>query len=260
MYFKPLFAVLIVSLIGFSNPVQAQQPAVSRGELIELIGKLPELNGSKQALSRQGFKDDKLAIAFDHQNRLMGDKVVAGYIADRLLAVSNGNLPSGWAPDGLISPLFSSGYTNLSRGDKVFYWQVQQTVLKAMPTRECGLLVKGRMNEARTERVVGQAEARLSTSTLKRYYEIQRKAIRIGVSRGPKALSPQDAARTQEKINQTLRDRISSDPALAQVGSAFDNMNRASPANACQAGILFYDVALSLRGRDLENALLFLNE
>ncbi len=255
-----ILTVMILAIFGSASFAVAQQPSVTRAELVELIGKLPELNDTKLSLQRQGFSGDKLALALDHENRMMRDKVIAGYIADRLLALNNGNLPSGWAPNGLVSPLFSSGYTNLSRGDKAFYWKVQRSLLAAMTTRDCGLIVKGRMNETRLERTISQAEARLSAATLKRYYQVQRNAIRTGVSRSPKTLSPADSARIQEKINQVLRARLDSDATLAPAAGAFDNMNRASAGAACQAGILFYDVALGLSGRDLDHALLYLNE
>jgi len=116
------------------------------------------------------------------------------------------------------------------------------------------------MSERRLDRAVSQAEARLSPATLKRYYQLQRAAIRSGVSKAPKTLSPADSARIQERLNASLRSRIEQDPSLSAAGAAFENMNRASAAGACQAGMLYYDVALQMKGRDLDHALLFLNE
>lgn len=260
MHLKAIFICLTLGLALFGNMSAAQQQAPTRSDLIDLIGQMPELSRTREELSKLGYKGEQLDLAVEHEQQLLKDKVVAGYIADRLLALYNGNLPTAWAPEGLISPLFDVGYTNLSRSDKAFYYQVQLALLKAMPTRDCGLIIKGRMSERRLDRAVSQAEARLSPATLKRYYQLQRAAIRSGVSKAPKTLSPADSARIQERLNASLRSRIEQDPSLSAAGAAFENMNRASAAGACQAGMLYYDVALQMKGRDLDHALLFLNE
>lgn len=260
MTFKTIVLCLCLGLGMLGSAAEAQNVKVTRDDLIELIGELPEMNGTRAYLEKQGFEGEKLQLGLEHERKLMNDKQVAGYIADRILAVYDGNLPSGWAPQGLLGPLFNNGYTHLSTSDKAFYFQVQKSLLQAMTTRDCGLVIKGRMSPRRLEQTVGKAEARMSTSTLKRYYELQRRAINMGVTRAPKTLSPTDSARIQEKINKDLRARIEGDPALKPAGIAFANMNRATPAQACQAGVLFYDVALDRKGRDLQHALLYLNQ
>ena len=260
MRLRAIFICLVLGLATSGTIATSQEEALKRSDLIELMGKIPEMSRVRERLEKQGYTGRKLDLAVDHETRLMNDKVVAGYFADRLIALYNGNLPPGWAPDGLIGPLFEAGYTNLPRREQVFYFQVQRSLLQAMETRDCGLLMKGRMTERRLERVLGSAESRLSADTLKRYYQLQRTAIRTGVSRAPRKLSPADSARIQERLNMALRARIEGDESLASVGAAFENMNRASAAQACQAGIVFYETALSLKGRELEHVLLYLNE
>ena len=258
---KALFAWLALSLALCSGVSVAQeQTAPTRADLIRFIGQMPELSGTREALARQGYQGRQLDLAVDHEEKLLNDKVIAGYIADRLIGLYNGNLPTGWAPDGLIMPLFATGYTNLPRGDKVYYFKVQAAILRAMPANDCGLVIKGRMSNRRLERAFGQAEARLSPDTLQRYYQLQRTAIRSGVSKAPRTLSPADNARIQERLNAAVRTRVETDPNLKGAGKALENMNRASSANACQAGLLFYDTALSMTGRDLDHVLLYLNQ
>ncbi len=252
--------VLLCLMLGLGGMAAAQDSPATREDIIELMGQLPDMSGMRERLTAQGFSGEKLALAEEHERRLMTDKAVTGYIADRLIAVYDGNLPRAWAPQGLIAPLFDNGYTHLPTSDKALYYKVQLAILNSMQPRECGLLVKGRMSEQRMDRLVGQAEARLSAPTLKRYYALQREAIRNGISRAPKTLSPADSARIQEKINETLRLRVEADPALRSIGSAFDNFNRAKPAHACEAVKLYYDVVLKMKGRDLQHALIYLHE
>ncbi|QGX96907.1 hypothetical protein EI983_00870 [Roseovarius faecimaris] len=260
MYLKALFTCLTLIMATLSGASLAQQSPPTRTELIEFIGQIPELKGTREAMAQLGYKSPQLDLVVDHEQRLWNDKVIAGYVADRLIGLYNGNLPNGWAPEGLIAPLFDSGYTNLSRSDKIFYFKVQSAILNAMSVNECGLIIKGRMSERRLERTISRAEARLSADTLKRYYQLQRTAIRTGVSKAPKTLSPADSARIQEKLNAAVRSRIESDPNLKGVAAAMENMNRASTTNACQTGLLYYDTALSMKGRDLDHVLLYMNE
>jgi len=252
--------VLICLMLGLGGAAVAQSGPSTREDIIELMGQLPELNGMRERLAAQGFSGEKLALAEDHERRLMTDEAVTGYIADRLIAVYDGNLPRAWAPEGLIAPLFDNGFTHLSTADKTLYFQVQLAVLNSMRPRDCGLLIKGRLSEQRAGRLVGQAESRLSTSTLRRYYALQREAIRSGINRAPRTLSPADSARIQEKINETLRQRIEADPALRPIGAALGNLNRATPVHACGAAKLYYDVVLKMKGRDLQHALIYLND
>lgn len=235
----------------------AQESAALRAEIIEFIKQLPEISGTRERLIRQGFSGEKLELAVEHERLILEDRVVTGYIADRLIALYDGNLPRAWAPDGLIGPLFDNGFTHLSVSDMAYYFKVQLAMLQNMPVRDCGMVVKGRISEQRMERVMGQTEARLSAPTLSRYYGIIRKAIHTGVTRQPKLLSPADDARIQERINQKIRERIETDDSLD--ARTFEALGRASAQDACRAGSLFYEIVLEMKGRDLQHALLYLH-
>jgi len=113
LHLKAIFICLTLGLALFGNMSAAQQQAPTRSDLIDLIGQMPELSRTREELSKLGYKGEQLDLAVEHEQQLLKDKVVAGYIADRLLALYNGNLPTAWAPEGLISPLFDVGYTNL---------------------------------------------------------------------------------------------------------------------------------------------------
>lgn len=256
---KALIAGLCMGLMCLVSPATAQSAQNTRNEIIRLLGQLPEIAPVRGQLMAQGFEGEKLALAEAHSKRIMTDPLIAGYIADRLIALYDGNLSAASATEGLIAPLYESGITHLPLRELVYYHKVQRVLLDGMSTRDCGMLVKGQMRPARMEDVLGRAEARLSARTLRDFYRIQYKAMRLGVTRAPKQLSPAESGRIQGVIFDTLRARVESDKNARALTNTFENFDRASNASACSAAKLFTDTVLDLKGRDLQQALLYLS-
>ncbi len=258
MPLKPLIAAIFLGLVVTASPGVAQSAKDSRDEIIDLLGRLPEIAPLRDQLIEQGFRGEKLVLVEEHTRLMMNDKVVAGYIADRLIALYDGDLSAGVATEGLVAPLYDSGVTHLSLPEMRFFHQMQRALLDAMSARNCGLIVKGQMRPQRMEDLLGRAEARFSVKTLRTYYRIQRKAVRLGVTRAPKQLSPRDRARTEQRIAEALRARVQSKENARGMARTFENLTSSRPVAACEAGKLFADVILEMEGKDLRDALLYL--
>ena len=259
MPLKILIALFFMGLSTLAGPSAAQSARDSRDEIIDLLGRLPEIAPVRNQLIDQGFRGEKLALAEDHMRLMMNDKLIAGYIADRLIALYDGDLSGGVATEGLIAPLYDSGITHLPLAEMKFFHQMQRALLDGMSRRHCGLIVKGDMRPQRMEDILGRAETYFTIKTLRTYYRIQRKAVRLGVTRAPKQLSPIARARIERRISEALNARVQSVENGRAVARTFDNLQRASAASACDAGKLFADVILDLEGRDLREALIYLS-
>ena len=258
MPLKPLIALVFLALATVAGQGVAQTAKDSREQIIDLLGRLPEIAPVRDQLMAQGFRGEKLALAEEHTRLMMNDKLVAGYIADRLIALYDGDLSAGVATEGLIAPLYDSGITHLPLAEMKFFHQMQRALLDGMSQRNCGLIVKGQMRPQRMEDTLGRAETHFTLKTLRTYYRIQRKAVRLGVTRAPKQLSPMDHARIEQTIAQALRARVASDENAKALARTFDNLDRARPIAACAAGKLFADVILEMNGKELRLALLYL--
>jgi len=259
MPIKSLITLVFLGVAVLVGPSAAQSAKDSREEIIALLGRLHEIVPIRDQLIEQGFRGEKLELAEDHTRLMMNDKLVAGYIADRLIALYDGDLSGLAATEGLIAPLYDSGVTHLSVEEMRFFHEMQRALLDGMSKRNCGLIVKGEMRPRRMEDVLGRAETYFSIKTLRTYYGIQRKAVRLGVTRAPKQLSPSARTRIEQRISEALNTRVQSVENGRAVARSFDNLQEASAASACEAGKLFADVILDLEGRDLRKALLYLS-
>ena len=259
MTLKTLLTGLFLSVMCLVPPALSQSAQNSREELIDLLGRLPDIAPIRNRLIAQGFEGEKLALAEAHSRRVMSDPLIAGYIADRLIALYDGRLSAASATEGLIAPLYESGITHLPVAELVYYHKVQRVLLDGMTSRDCGQLVKGRMRPGRMEEVIGKAEARLSARTLRELYRIQYKAMRLGVTRAPRQLSPADSARIQTVIFEAVRNRVEGASNARALSNTLENFERASNASACAAAKVFTDAVLGITGRDQQKALLFLS-
>lgn len=259
MRLKMFLTCVFLGAACFGSLSIAQSTEPKRADIIRLIGQMPEFSQTREQLIRQGFRGENLAVAEEHARLILNDPAIAGYMADRVLALYSGNLPAESAAEGLIGPLYVSGITHLPEKELAYFYRVQRALMDGMSTRLCGLMVKQRLSARKLDEVMAQAEARLSTKTLKSYYRIQRKVLRLGVNRGPQRLSPSEEARIQAVISKLVEKRISDAANARSLKRAFENLDRATNAVACQAGKMISDAVLELKGRDLRHALLYLS-
>ena len=189
---------------------------------------------------------------------MLRDPLIADNIADRVIATQ---IPSVHSiePGGLFWPLVDRGLGHLAPRELEYFYKVEQTMLKALPVRECGLTIKEKLPPERLAKATGSVAARLNTPALKEYYRIQYKAARYGASRDVARLDPASEARAAVTINEALGRTLATRADSAALMRAYRDLNRVNNRRACEAGRLFMDAVLSLKGRELTNALILLS-
>jgi hypothetical protein len=231
---------------------------VGRDDIVRMLSRLFTSAEMRDDLRSLGFEGEKLDIAMDHIGRTMSDPVVAGFIADQVLAAQAGGADVVGA-NGVLWQLIDRGAGHLPPRDLHYYFKVQRTVLNALPTRACGLLIRGRMPVAEMSDITSRTAARLNAPALKSYYRIQLQAARLGATRAPRMLEPARQVRIEKRIAEVLDANLAARPDAAALRAAFGDIERAGNAQACAAGRLFLDSVLSLEGRDLTEALIYLS-
>lgn len=244
----------------FVAPATNAQAAreVSRGDIIELLGRLYEGETMRGELEGLGFRGQNLSLAMGQVQRIMRDPTVAGHIADRVLAVQSGASIPMSRSQGLLWGLVDQGVGHLPLRDLRYYYLVEKTVLNAMPERLCGLAVRERLSPDRLSDATARVAARLNTNALENYYRIQLEAARAGAERGPAVISAARAAAAEDSIFRALLLRMEETDAQNLLRT-FADLDRADNRSACAAGRFFIDTVLTLEGAELKNALVYLS-
>ncbi|MFX0546381.1 hypothetical protein ACEWPL_012635 [Roseovarius sp. S1116L3] len=259
-------AFLAMSCAGVSAPaaVAAQEAgqaaqSVSRGDLIQLLGRLHEDGEVRRDLAALGFAGEKLDLATQHAADMLRDPVIAGYIADRVLAVRDGAAVPVTRAQGLLWSVIDEGLGHLPLRDLRYYYLVEQAVLGAMPVNICGRAVRGDLPPYRMAEATARAAARLNVEGLRNYYRIQLRAAQLGAQRGAPVLPPKRAAQAEAAIFGVVTRTIATREDAPRVMASFANLDRASNRDACLAGRVFIHAVLTLEGRELHDALIQLS-
>ena len=254
-----LLAWLVLAGTGLAAQPSQDSPPVSRADIIRLLGQIPDIAPIREELRALGFKGENLELAVRQSETIYRDPLIAGHIADRVIAAYG--TPMGAAEaGGLVWPLIERGLGHLSTGEMKYYYRVEQAMIKAMPERQCGLAVRNRLSDQRFAEVTARLAARLHTPSLREYYRIQIKAARLGAQRAPVRLSEAAVRRVEERINAALTERIAASDNPRALLSAIENLDRAGNAQACEVGRLFMEIILDFEGRDLRDALIYLSQ
>jgi hypothetical protein len=232
---------------------------VSRADLIRLLGRLHEEETVRADLRRLGFSGENLDLATQHAADMLSDPAIAGYVADRVLAVQSGTRVPIARAQGLLWGVIDQGLAHLPLQDLRYYYLVEQAVLGAMPTHICGQAVRGTLAPERMADVTARAAARLNTAGLRNYYRIQLRAAQLGAQRGTLVITPKRAAQAEALIFAALTRHIMAEPDAAQIMGSFARLGTVGNAQACRAGQLFIAAVLTLEGRDLHEALIQLS-
>ncbi len=260
MFFPLKLAAYCVTLSAFLAvaPASAQQETVRKSDIVRLLGQLPELSPIREDMAALGFRGEKLDLAVGQIERMLKDPIIADNIADRVIAARQPSVRSAEA-GGLFWPLVDRGLGHLAPRELRYFYQVEQTMLKALPIRECGLTIKERLSPERLAKATGSVAARLNTPALREYYRIQFKAAQFGASRDAARLTQEDEARTVFNINEALGREMAGRSDGDALMRAYEDLNRVSNRRACLAGRAFMDAVLSMEGRDLHHALILLS-
>lgn len=251
-----LISILFCLVLCVAAPVAAQQAPPERAEIMRLLQRMDEFVPIEAEFRSLGFEGENLSLAMAQHRRVFGDPEISGYVADRLLSAYSGALPSASEAGGLLGPLIDRGIGHLPTKDLVYFYKVETAVFQALPTRECGLAVKQRLSDQRLSDATARVAARLNTPALEEYYRIQYKAARLGLTRERVVLSGAREAEIEEKIGKVIFEGSESGDELELI-RVFENPERASNRQACEAGRTIMAAVMSMQGGDLREALLY---
>lgn len=254
------FLLIFVLLLALTPPaVQAAEPgAEMRADIMRMLPRLFSGPEMREELRTLGFQGEKLELAMAHIHRTMSDPVIAGFIAEQVMTAQSGGTDMAGA-NGVLWQLIDRGAGHLPTRDLEYYFKVQRTVLNALPTRDCGRLIRGRLSVPQMSEMTSRTAARLNAPALETYYRIQLKAARLGATRAPHILPPDRRQRIERRIADVLGARLAAHPQSSALMAAFEDMERASNPHACAAGRLFLDTVLGLDKADLTEGLIYLS-
>lgn len=249
---------LVPALPALAQPEQADPANAPRSEIIRLLGALPDYADFRTEMRALGFRGEKLDLAVAHAELIYRDPVIAGYVADRVIAAYVAPA-TGAQARGLIGPLIERGLPHLSTRELRYYHRVEKLMMEALPVRECGRIVRDRMPPKEFVRVMSRMAARLNTAGLRNYYTIQAKAARYGVTRPPIRMGATRIDAVETRIAAGLAARIAQSDNPRAMQRAIDNLSGASNVRACAIGRMFMDIVMDLDGQELRDALVYLS-
>ncbi|MEB8387642.1 hypothetical protein OO012_10410 [Rhodobacteraceae bacterium KMM 6894] len=256
-----LVAIACLALmLCLSGPSAQAQSEVTRSDLIRMLGRLYDDLPIREDLMSLGFRGENLDLAVEQAKRVLRDPDVAGYVADRVLALQSGTAPPPTrAAEGLLWGLMDRGISHLPLRDLRYYYVVEQAVLKAMSPRNCGLAVRERMSPERLADETARIAARLNTPALRTYYDIQLRAAQLGATRPQLKMSTARIEAAEQSIFEALARLIASRDDAEKLMRTFSRLDNADNRSACTAGRAFIDAVLSLEGKALHEALIYLS-
>lgn len=256
-----IFSILTCLLLFAGQGLTAESGTAqgTRADVVRLLQEISARAPTRKNLMALGFRGENLELAVRQSQVFIQDPKIAGYIADRIIEANNGNVPVQQFSNGLVFPLIDRGLSHLPTREMRHFYLVEHRVINALSTRDCGLAVKDRLRSERQYELTSRIEARMNTAALRDFYRIQLKAARLGVSRPAAVLSKAAEARIINKVNMALAARVAASEDTRGMIAAYQNLNRVNNRRACAAGRLFMEAILSMEGRDLRDALIFLS-
>lgn len=245
-------------LIGLGLPQAEAQRAPEKAEIIAILGQLYAVPGMRAEMARAGFEGENLDLAMGQIKTVLGDRQIAGYLADRLIALGQGRPESAALATGLIEPLLDRGLSHLSARELAYFYQVETAVVNAMPKRLCGMAFRNRLGPKALTQSTAKVAARLNSPALKAYYRIQYKAAKLGLTRGPKRLSAAARAKAERSIFDALTAKAAGEKNGARLLQAFAQLERANNTLACDAGRMFLTTVMEMAPRARHEALVYM--
>lgn len=244
-----------------AQQTSAQQSAdviPNRADIVRLLGEIPNFAPIREELIGFGFEGENLELAVAHAELVYRDPVLAGHIADQVIAAYFDPQNASVA-GGLIWPMVERGLGHLTTRELRFYYRVERSLIGGLPVRACGRAVRNRLPSPRFAELITRAAARLNSSGLREYYRIQARAARFGILRAPVRLSKDRAEEIEGEINARVRARIEQTDRANTLLAALEDLDAASNRQACQIGKLFLDTVVSIQGKDGRDALIYMS-
>lgn len=250
---------LLIAAWASAAPAQNAAIPVNRAEMIRILGDLPGAMPIRQDLQRLGFEGENLELGVAQAGSFYKDPVIAGYIADRVIAAYM-NPDAVVEAQGLIWPMIARGMGHLSLGELRYYYSVEQAMINALPVRDCGQAMRGRFTDAQFSDAISRMAARLDTTALKEFYRIEFKAAQLGAKRGAVELSETQKRKVGAAIDVRLEALLAGEPDETRLRGVMLNLDRARNKDACRIGRLFYQAVMTLPPGEQRNGLLLIGQ
>ncbi|MEM6578252.1 MAG: hypothetical protein AAF678_07155 [Pseudomonadota bacterium] len=256
--FAARFALWLLAATGPALAQSNGELTPNKSDIVRLLGQIPDFAPIREELMALGFEGENLELAVAHAELVYRDPVLAGHVADQVIAafLDPENVPLA---GGLIWPLVERGLGHLSTQELRFYYRVERSLIGGLQVPVCGRAIRNRLPPARFAELITRAAAQLNTSGLREYYRIQAKAARFGIQREPVRLPEARAAEIEGEINERLREKISSMTPSAALLAALDDLGDATNRQACQIGKLFLETVVEMQGQDGRDALIYMS-
>ncbi len=245
--------------MGFALAQDRDELKPNKADIVRLLGQIPDFAPIREELIALGFEGENLELAVAHAELVYRDPVLAGHVADQVIAAYF-DPENVTMAGGLIWPLVERGLGHLNTRELRFYYRVERSLIGGLPVQVCGRAVRNRLSPARFAELITRAAARLNTSGLREYYRVQAKAARFGVQRDPVRLSEARAADIEDKINTRLRESIETTAQPAALLRALNDLGAATNRQACQIGKLFLETVVAMEGQDGRDALIYMSQ
>ncbi|WP_120499683.1 hypothetical protein [Roseovarius sp. EL26] len=250
---------LILLCCCFAAPLWAQTVEVKKADIERLLLEWQAGMPIREELVGLGYAGANLEVAVTHVRRINSDPVIIGYVADLVIDAYENPKDIAVQANGFILPLVDRGMGHLPTSELVYFYKVEQAILGALPLRNCGQLVTGRLSSERYSRTVAAAASKLNTPALKEYYRLQHKAARLGVTRQAKHLSDQRRDQVEAMIQQGVEQQLQGHKDAKKLTRALKDPARANTTQACVLSRLYVQEALAQTGADLRDTMIFLS-
>lgn len=238
---------------------QSAEITANRSDVIRLLGEIPDFSLIRKDYEALGYSGEKLDLAVEQAGLLYRDPVLAGYLADRLIAAYQSPESVDRNSGGLVIGLIRRGLGHLSTRELRYYYRVEQIMLQSLPERTCGRAVRDQLSAEKFSELVTRLAAGFSVESLREYYRIQAKAARFGVTRNPVVLTEAKSIEVENRVNGRLAEKIAQSENSRALQSAIGNLERARNTQACQVGRLFMETVMELEGRELRETLIYMS-
>ena len=163
-------------------------------------------------------------------------------------------------PQGLIWPMVARGMGHLPLVELRYYYSVEQAMINALPSRECGQAMRGTYSDKAYADAMSRVAARLETDALREFYRIEFKAAKLGATRGPVALSTATMQDVAAAIDARVEALLDVEPDAVRLRAAMQDIARANNKNACRIGRIFYEAVITLDPKIQRNGLIMLGQ
>ncbi len=218
----------------------------------------------RQDLRNRGYTGERFDVMVDHTRLLFSDREIIGGLERRIASIlkTNGykvNTRLMLSLDTMLGDAYDSGIPRLSAQERALLFQVDTGFLRALRMKDCNRLVSHRLSPDRAQKLHDSYMIQMPPKTLAAYYAATRSAMRRGLNGKGRVqtLNAAEVRSVEEAIFPVVDQMIGRQKNADDLYEAW-----ASPRNSerysCSFGKIFSAAALTLKGRQRDQAILYM--